>query len=194
MKTCTLTEWHFLTGCKICRWAGIPLLSTSVYGIRWHLASLISFLHCHYWPSYHNHQHDSYDQEVPARGLACNAHRQTFNSCHLRHCPSWSQSTHNDEFILIWWCFDDDLMMIMSSWSQGACFDLLFAIKDREQGVAFVKILAQINIRIYSYINVYKYVFSCGEKHCPPPLLKGHWATTPIALYNNNTHLQACCE
>ena len=82
----------------------------------------------------------------------------------------------------------------MSSWSQGACFDLLFAIKDREQGVAFVKILAQINIRIYSYINVYKYVFSCGEKHCPPPLLKGHWATTPIALYNNNTHLQACCE
>ena len=67
-------------------------------------------------------------------------------------------------------------MMIMSSWSQGACFDLLFAIKDREQGVAFVKILAQINIRIYSYINVYKYVFSCGEKHCPPP---NYWVIGP---------------
>ena len=48
----------------------------------------------------HSNQDDIFnanDQEVPARGVACNAHRPTFNSCHLGHRPSWSQGTHHDD-------------------------------------------------------------------------------------------------
>ena len=73
---------------------------------------------CHHWPSHQNHQDDidsftiitiitihsnqddifnANDQEVPARGVACNAHRPTFNSCHLGHRPSRSQGTHHDD-------------------------------------------------------------------------------------------------
>ena len=71
------------------RWAGIPLLSSSVYGIRWNVRNLLKNLFCRDHCRWHNN-HGNKNQEVPARGVACNTHRPTFNSCHLCHHPCWS--------------------------------------------------------------------------------------------------------
>ena len=70
--------WH-PSSLKQCLWRQVKCLE---------FVKKSTFCHCRC----HNN-HGNKNQEVPARGVACNTHGSTFNSCHLCHHPCWSQGS-----------------------------------------------------------------------------------------------------